>query len=58
MNERKMFENLCDVLLHSGQRTMSVGGITDKMDNLFYEKFGMSSDEIYDVIFKQFDIIV
>ena len=49
MKSKKDFEEICRLLLEDRWAENAMPEISAEMDNLFYEKFGMSAEEINEV---------
>ena len=51
----KMFEDACSVMMRSGSPDSRSMDIPDVMDNLFFEKFGMSGNDVENMLRRDFE---
>ena len=51
----KMFEDACTIMMHSGCSAFQDRSFPEGVANLFFEKFGMSGNDVKNLLFGDFE---
>jgi hypothetical protein len=49
------FEDACTIMMHSGCSAFQDRSFPEGVDNLFFEKFGMSGNDVKNLLFGDFE---
>ena len=51
----EFFEDACTIMMHSGCSAFQDRSFPEGVDNLFFEKFGMSGNDVKNLLFGDFE---